>query len=88
MTDHDLSKRFGNMKRGIADITNHRFFKGLDFLALKQQRIVPPHIPSGVEGKSKDFMAVYTSETIPEARDGKSPELSREEDPFYDWFVR
>ncbi len=32
LCSHDLSKRFGNLKHGVDDIKNHRFFKTLDFL--------------------------------------------------------
>ena len=30
----DLSKRYGNLKRGVNDIKNHRFFKEIDWLCL------------------------------------------------------
>lgn len=31
LTDHDLSKRYGNLKFGVEDIKNHRFFKETSF---------------------------------------------------------
>lgn len=31
LTDHDLSKRYGNLKNGSEDIKKHRFFKYTDF---------------------------------------------------------
>lgn len=31
LTDHDLSKRYGNLKYGAEDIKNHRFFKETNF---------------------------------------------------------
>ena len=31
LTDHDLSKRYGNLKYGVEDIKNHRFFKDVKF---------------------------------------------------------
>ena len=31
LTDHDLSKRYGNLKHGVEDIKNHRFFRDLSF---------------------------------------------------------
>mmetsp|Transcript_40453 Transcript_40453/g.38939 ORF Transcript_40453/g.38939 Transcript_40453/m.38939 type:complete len:200 (+) Transcript_40453:579-1178(+) len=45
LTDHDLSKRFGNLKNGSSDIKNHRFFKSLDFGALYHSQLPPPYIP-------------------------------------------
>jgi protein kinase A len=34
LCDHDLSKRIGNLKDGVKDIKEHKFFKGLDWDAL------------------------------------------------------
>ena len=34
LCDHDLSKRLGNLKDGVKDIKEHKFFKGLDWDAL------------------------------------------------------
>ena len=31
LTDHDLSKRYGNLKYGSEDIKNHRFFNDMNF---------------------------------------------------------
>jgi protein kinase A len=31
LTDHDLSKRYGNLKYGVEDIKNHRFFRNVSF---------------------------------------------------------
>jgi len=45
LTDHDLSKRFGNLINGTEDIRNHRFFRGLDFKQLDQMKLKPPYEP-------------------------------------------
>ena len=34
LCEHDLSKRLGNLKDGVKDVKEHRFFKGLDWEAL------------------------------------------------------
>lgn len=34
LTQHDLSKRYGNMVGGVKDIKNHRFFKSMNFYDL------------------------------------------------------
>ena len=31
LTDHDLSKRFGNLKSGSEDVKSHRFFSDINF---------------------------------------------------------
>eukprot|EP00854_Cymbomonas_tetramitiformis_P013999 gene13999-16548_t len=50
----DVSKRYGMLAAGIADIKNHLFFADIDFRSLSEQQ--PPHLPklaalSGLEGK-------------------------------------
>jgi len=42
----DLSKRFGNLKDGAADIKNHRFFEDINFDELLRKKLNPPYIPS------------------------------------------
>lgn len=41
----DLTRRYGNLKNGYRDITNHKWFATLDFMLLLQRKIKPPHIP-------------------------------------------
>ena len=41
----DLSKRYGNLKRGVNDIKKHRWFKSLDWQALVEKRIPVPYKP-------------------------------------------
>ena len=38
----DLSKRYGNLKKGVNDIKNHRFFKEIDWLKLVEKRMKAP----------------------------------------------
>ena len=47
----DLSKRFGNLKDGAADIKNHRFFEDINFDDLLKKKLSPPYIPSSSEMK-------------------------------------
>ncbi|CAJ0944540.1 unnamed protein product, partial [Mesorhabditis belari] len=37
----DLTKRFGNLKNGVADIKNHKWFGSTDWIAIYQRRITP-----------------------------------------------
>lgn len=41
----DLSKRYGNLKGGVDDIKNHRFFKGVDWNQLVSKQIKAPYTP-------------------------------------------
>nr|XP_047123919.1 cAMP-dependent protein kinase catalytic subunit alpha isoform X2 [Hydra vulgaris] len=41
----DLTKRFGNLKNGVADIKNHRWFSSTDWIAIYQKKVDAPFIP-------------------------------------------
>lgn len=45
LLEADLSKRYGNLKGGVADIKNHRYFKGFDFIKLLSLQLKPLYIP-------------------------------------------
>jgi len=42
----DLTKRFGNLKNGVSDITNHKWFTNVDWAALYQRKIPAPFVPT------------------------------------------
>ncbi|CAG8552700.1 2283_t:CDS:2 [Diversispora eburnea] len=52
----DLSKRYGNLKGGSADIKNHGWFKGVDWERLARREVTAPYIPhfSG-EGDTREL---------------------------------
>ncbi|RCN23650.1 hypothetical protein ANCCAN_30663 [Ancylostoma caninum] len=35
----DLTKRFGNLKNGVADIKNHKWFGSTDWIAIYQRKV-------------------------------------------------
>uniref|UniRef100_H2YHW2 cAMP-dependent protein kinase n=1 Tax=Ciona savignyi TaxID=51511 RepID=H2YHW2_CIOSA len=37
----DLTKRFGNLKNGVADIKGHRWFQPIDWIAVYQKKVAP-----------------------------------------------
>lgn len=39
------SERIGNLKGGVNEIKNHRWFAGFDWDGLRSQQLEPPHIP-------------------------------------------
>ena len=41
----DLTKRYGCLKGGAADVKKHKFFSGLDFAALLNREMTGPIIP-------------------------------------------
>ena len=36
----DLTKRFGNLKNGVADIKGHRWFSSTDWIAIYQKQVM------------------------------------------------
>lgn len=41
----DLAKRYGNLRNGVADIKEHKWFAGFDWNALMKKQLPPPHKP-------------------------------------------
>ncbi|WKX90456.1 hypothetical protein Q1695_009367 [Nippostrongylus brasiliensis] len=41
----DLTKRFGNLKNGVADIKNHKWFGSTDWIAIYQRKVEAPFLP-------------------------------------------
>lgn len=41
----DLTKRYGNLKNGPDDIKNHAWFKPINWIAIYNQKVEPPHVP-------------------------------------------
>ena len=75
----DLTKRFGNMKGGVNDIKNHRFFNGFDWTRLLQKALHMPFVPSiRAANDVSNFSQYPDSATL-------SPPIKRSEDPFIEW---
>jgi protein kinase A len=45
LLQHDLSKRLGCQHRGVLDVKNHPMFAGMPWVALREKKYPPPHIP-------------------------------------------
>ncbi|KAL7671394.1 hypothetical protein ACOME3_006292 [Neoechinorhynchus agilis] len=41
----DLTKRYGNLKNGVDDVRNHKWFSNTDWIATYQKKIEPPFVP-------------------------------------------
>lgn len=76
---HDLSRRYGNLIGGAADIKDHRWFAEFDFHALEQRRLQPPYVPPSEGVQDASLFSTYR-----EARDVPLP-LVGADDPFNDW---
>ena len=46
----DLTKRFGNLKNGVNDIKNHKWFATTDWIAIYQRKVGHPLPSSGALG--------------------------------------
>jgi len=75
----DLSKRYGNLKNGVDDIKNHRWFKEINFDSLIHKTIPAPYKPVV---RSADDTSNFTS--YPDSTT-QSPAIKPAEDPFLDW---
>jgi len=86
LTKHDLSERYGNLKKGSLDIRNHRYFKNFDWGAVESKKMKAPHMPEPFRDvPSKKDMNKYTN--LPElSMDDKFPPIKYEKDPFYKFF--
>lgn len=91
LTDHDLSKRYGNLKYGVEDIKNHRFFRDVNFYNIITQAVTPEYIPEENPLRSKKYILKQKgtgAKYIPENREseGGSPPVKSTVDPFLKWF--
>lgn len=41
----DLTKRFGNLKNGVNDIKNHKWFSQTDWIAIYERKVEAPFLP-------------------------------------------
>jgi protein kinase A len=75
----DLSKRYGNLRKGVDDFKKHRWFKGLNWNSIATKQTAMPYIPqlSSLNDTShfNNYPDSYT----------KSPPLISGSDPFLDW---
>ena len=84
LTDHDLSKRFGNLMNGSKDVKDHRFFKKIDWKTLKSMQDAAPYIPgqSPVRLAGKGLRLAF----IDENQEGHSHAVPEEKNFFKEWF--
>ncbi|MCQ2819209.1 MAG: hypothetical protein MJ252_18250 [archaeon] len=77
----DLSKRYGNLKNGVNDIKEHRFFKNLNWNDLLLGKIQPIYKPKVSSGSDVGNFNTYDEDE----EDMNAPSIKKDEDPFIDW---
>lgn len=55
----DLTKRYGNLKNGVADIKNHKWFGSTDWVAIYQRKVLPPSFSTNANAPGRLFEALY-----------------------------
>lgn len=89
LTDHDLSRRYGNLRHGSEDIKNHRFFTDINFYNIITMAVRPTYIPPVNTEKRKQWLKEPGThyKLIDVNRDNiNSPVIEKSEDPFLKWF--
>ena len=76
----DLSKRYGNLKRGVDDIKNHRWFSGLDWTKLVTKSYEAPWKPTIKSSADTSNFSEYPDS------DTQSQAIHPSDDPFTDWW--
>lgn len=69
----DLSKRYGNLKAGSADIKKHKWFAGVDWIKLGKCQIPAPYIPVVRGAGDTSNFDRYPEETEPYGQPGPDP---------------
>jgi hypothetical protein len=78
--ESDLTKRYGNLKGGVKDIKNHRFFKELNWDKLINKELTPPYVPKVKSNSDISNFSSYPDSDVP------AQAIKKSEDPFIDWF--
>jgi protein kinase A len=79
LLESDLSKRYGNLKGGVSDIKNHRFFKNMDWNALLTRTIKPSYLPKVINSADVSNFSYYPDSPK------SSPAIKPSDDPFLEW---
>ena len=84
LTEHDLSKRYGNLINGNHDVKSHRFFKNIDWSTLDSMKDDAPYIPGAspvrLEGKGLRLSL------IAENNEQRNHAVADDANLFKDWF--
>ena len=76
----DLSERYGNLKKGVLDIKEHKFFRYVDWDLVLDMKIKPKYVPCV---KSDGDCKYFNCEIKDVWKD--AIKINKSEDPFVDW---
>ena len=86
LCDHDLSKRLGNLKKGVQDIKDHKFFKDFDWSDVINKRLQAVYLPPKLEDSAEEESAVPLKQIEEYNDNAKFPPIKDVKDPFIEWF--
>lgn len=73
-----MSKRFGNLKNGVADIKKHKWFSSMDYNNLLSKSLSPPYVPASSKISEKETNWAKDKQSL-------APEIKKKDDPFTNW---
>ena len=84
LTEHDLSKRYGNLINGSKDVKQHRFFKKIDFQTLLSMEAEAHYVPEYRKVKlvGKGLRLAF----IEENNESRNHAVNGQMDMFKEWF--
>lgn len=65
----DVTKRYGNLKNGVDDIKTHKWFTGLDWMAIYHKKAVAPMIPKVKSPGDTSNFDSYSEESVTTAKE-------------------
>ncbi|CAD8189672.1 unnamed protein product [Paramecium octaurelia] len=79
LLEQDVTKRFGNLKNGVDDIKQHKWYETLNWKDIINKKIKPQYIPVIQSDYDTSNFATYPDSTeLPDA-------VKPQDDPFKDW---
>ncbi|CAG9480821.1 cAMP-dependent protein kinase catalytic subunit, putative [Plasmodium vivax] len=79
LLSHDLTKRYGNLKKGAQNVKEHPWFGNIDWVSLLHKNVDVPYKPKYKNVfDSSNFERVQEDLTI-------ADKITNENDPFFDW---
>ena len=82
----DLTKRLGNLKDGVEDIRNHKWFADVDWMTVYLKQMEPPIRQRQVEGVNESLSAFPRTELAENAFETEEPIATAEVELFPEEF--
>ncbi|SBS87142.1 cAMP-dependent protein kinase catalytic subunit, putative [Plasmodium ovale curtisi] len=79
LLSHDLTKRYGNLKKGAQNVKEHPWFGNIDWVNLLNKKVEVPYKPK--------YKNIFDSSNFERVQEDLSvaDKITNENDPFYDW---